>query len=155
MRSFLLALTLSALLLAGCGGDDGDTASSDTTAPVETTLPTDDTIVDETGTEDICAQLTDLTDIDPAELPTQADIDQLTAVAETAPPEIQAAVITLADIGQLIADTGEAALNDPDAFAEIEAATTSPEVTAAGETLVVYSADECDLEVPLFTSFTQ
>lgn len=161
MRSFVLALSLSALLLAGCGGDDGDTASdgtaatTETTAPAETTVPTDDTVTDDTASADICAQLADLADIDPEVLPTQEDIDRVTAVAETAPPEIQDALLTLAEIGQLIADTGEAALNDPDAFAELEAATTSPEVTAAGGTLVAYAADECDIDVPLFTSFTE
>ena len=160
MRSLLLALSLSALLLAGCGGDDGeaasdDTAATETTGPAETTVPTEDTAADDDASGDICAQLADLADIDPEVLPAQEDIDRLTAVAETAPPEIQDALLTLAEVGQLIADTGEAALNDPDALAELEAATTSPEVTAAGGTLVAYSADECDLDVPLFTTFTE
>ena len=161
MRSLLLALSLSTLLAAGCGGDDADTASEDTTAATETTaaaettVPTDDTVTDDTASADICAQLADLADIDPEVLPTQEDIDRVSAVAESAPPEIQDALVTLAEIGQLIADNSEAALNDPDAFAELEAASTSPEVTAAGGTLVAYAADECDIDVPLFTSFTE
>lgn len=166
MRTFLLALPLSALLLAGCGADDGDTASdvttaatettpTDTTAPAETTVPSEDTVADDGPSEDVCTQLAGLADIDPEALPTQADIDRVTAVAEAAPPEIQEDLTTLADIGQLIADTSEAALDDPEAFDELTAATTSPEVTAAGEALVAYSADQCGIDVPLFSSFTE
>lgn len=160
MRPLLLALPISALLLVGCGGDDGDAASdtadaTETTSVTETTIAPDETVAGDSGdTGDICAQLADLADIDPDALPTQADIDRVQAAAESAPAEIQGDLATVATIGRLIADSAPEALNDIDALAELEAAMTAPEVTAAAATLVAYSTDECGVDVPLFSSLT-
>lgn len=159
MRRSLIALSLAVLLLAGCGGDDSpsDEATDDTTT--ETTGATEDTATDETtdeaggDTEALCAELEALSDIDPEALPTQADVDRVTAAAESAPPEIAEALTVVAGVGQLIADEDIETLT-PEQLAELEAQTSGPEITAAGETLVAYTADECGFDVPLFSSFT-
>ena len=159
MRRLLIALSLVVLVVTGCGGDDSasDEGATDTVTDTETTeaAAPDQTADDGAGDADaFCAELEALTDIDPEELPTQADIDRVTAAVASAPPEIAEALTTIAAVGQLIADEGPEALT-PEAVAELEAQITGPEVTAAGGTLVAFAADECDLDVPLFTSFTE
>jgi hypothetical protein len=157
LRRLLLLLLSVALPLAACGGDDssGDDAASEGTEATTTTESTTTTSEAEASTDvgPLCEELEALSDIDPDSLPTQADVERVTAAAESAPPEIAAALTTIAAVGQLIADEGPEAL-DADAIAELEAQTGGPAITDAGETLVEFTNSECGFDVPLFSSFT-
>jgi ABC-type enterochelin transport system substrate-binding protein len=153
VHRLLLILAATTLALSACGGDD-DSASEDTAA--DTTEATDTTTADTTAdtaedTTGLCAELEALADIDPEALPTQADVDRVTAAAESAPPEIADALTTVAAYGQLIADEGPEAL-DAETIAALEAQTDGPAVEEASQTLVAFTTDECGIDVPLFAS---
>ncbi|HEY8058359.1 MAG TPA: hypothetical protein VID94_06390, partial [Acidimicrobiales bacterium] len=116
MRRLLLTVFVSGLALTACGSDDGnesaDADSSTTTtttgAPSSTTTepaPVDSTFVPEDG-EALCADLEGLADIDPEADPTQAQVDRLLAIADTAPSGVAVPLRAVAAFGQLSVDAG-------------------------------------------------
>lgn len=144
-----LALLLVALaVVAGCSADDDGPGGTTTTATapatsIPTTSPTlppevaDDFEADDVGA--LCADLEALADIDPDVDPTQAQVDRLREVAETAPSGVAEPLATVADFGQAIVD------GDPDGPAMEEAA------AGAALLIVAYGNDACGgIVVPLF-----
>ena len=154
MRRLLLTVIMTGLALTACGSDDGtesaDADSSTTTtttgAPSMTTTdpaPVDSTFVPEDG-ETLCADLEGLTDIDPDADPTQAQVDRLLAIADTAPSGVADPLRAVAAFGQLAVDAGPTL----DSLPDVEAVRTA---AAEGATiLIAYGNEACAIDVPLF-----
>jgi ABC-type glycerol-3-phosphate transport system substrate-binding protein len=144
VRRLLLTLLAGALALSACGGDDGE--SADATAVDRTTTTTEappaDTTFEADDVESLCEDLEGLADIDPEADPTQEQVDEILAIAETAPRGVAGPLSAVAAYGQLALD----------AMAEgasvSEAAQT--EATEAATVLVAYGNEACAIDVPLF-----
>ena len=152
MRRLLLTVLVSGLALTACGDDLGESADAGPTtttagAPSTTTTtepaPVDSTFVPENG-QALCADLEGLADIDPAADPTQAQVDRLLAIADTAPSGVADPLRAVAEFGQFAVDAGPTFDSLPDAEALQTAA-------AEGATiLIAYGNEACAIDVPLF-----
>jgi ABC-type glycerol-3-phosphate transport system substrate-binding protein len=155
MRRLLLTLLASGLAVAACGGDDGrETAESEpstttTTAPDGSTTTSEPRPVDSTfAPEDVdalCADLEGLADIDPDADPTQAQVDRLRAIADTAPSGVAEPLLDVATFGQLAVDAGATVDSLPEDAAAIQAA-----AVEAATILIAYGNEACGIDVPLF-----
>jgi hypothetical protein len=153
VRRLLPALLALGFAASGCadGGSESsgatatsaDTTSTSATATTATTeaVPVDTTFVAE-DVEALCAALEGLGDIDPAELPSQADVDRLRAVADGAPPGVAQPLAAIADFSQLALD--RAGGTTP----ELERA--RADALEAAVVLIAYGNEACDIDVPLF-----
>lgn len=154
MRRLLLTVFAGGLALAACGGDDGETtddgaatttsAATDSTTTTTEARPVDTTFVTE-DVDALCADLEGLSDIDPDVDPTQAQVDRLLAIAETAPPGVAEPLEAVATFGQLAVDADADPDSVPDDAEEIQNA------AVEGATLLIaYGNEACQIDVPLF-----
>ena len=145
----LLAVTLA---LTACGGDDGGDGEDDAAGTTTTTTSADSSTtttevppVDSTfAAEDVtalCEDLEGLADIDPDADPTQAQVDQIRAIAEDAPPGVAEPLEAVAAFGQAVVDEGEGH-DDLDAI--------QTEAVEAATVLIAYGNEACGIDVPLF-----
>ena len=154
MRRLLLTVFAGGLALAGCGGDDGETAddgaatttsaATDSTTTTTEARPVDTTFVTE-DVDALCADLEGLSDIDPDVDPTQAQVDRLLAITEDAPPGVAEPLEAVAAFGQLAVDADADPDSVPDDAEEIQNA------AVEGATLLIaYGNEACQIDVPLF-----
>jgi ABC-type glycerol-3-phosphate transport system substrate-binding protein len=156
VRRLLLTVLVAGLALAGCGGDDGGetadpdpsttttSAAGETTTTTTTPRPVDTTFATE-DVEAVCADLEGLSDIDPDADPSQAQVDRLMAIAETAPPGVADPLRDVAAFGQLAVDAGPTFDSLPDDAEAIQAA------AIEGATLLIaYGNEACAIDVALF-----
>jgi hypothetical protein len=133
-------LLLPVLALAGCA-DDSSTAATTTSAAPSTTTTTEvipvDTTFEAADVEQLCADLEGLASIDPDVEATQADVDRMRAIADTAPPGVAEPLRQVADFGQTIVDGAE-----PEDL--------PTDVVEAAVILISYGNEACGIDVPLF-----
>lgn len=153
MRRLLLTVLAGGLVVVACGSNDGEstddeaattTSSADGTTTTTEARPVDSTFVAE-DVEALCADLEGLADIDPDADPTQAQVDRLLAVAETAPSGVAEPLEAVAAFGQLAVD----AAADPDALADDAEAIQTAAIEGA-TLLIAYGNEACRIDVPLF-----
>ena len=153
MRRLLLPVFAGGLALTACAGDDTEAADEEvtTTSAVEETTttttearPVDSTFVTD-DVEGLCADLDGLSDIDPGDDPTQAQVDRLLAIAETAPPGVAGPLEAVAAVGQLAVDASA----DPDAVPDNAEEIQNAAVEGA-TLLIAYGNEACAIDVPLF-----
>ena len=149
MRCLALLGMASALIAAGCGGGNGESAPSEETSVeelvgellTETTTPDTGTSTD--ASDDFCwTLLTARVFISGAFLdPGSVSQDGLGELADAAPEEIRADIETLA---QALATLAEKVGDDPDVF-ELEAAlqSLSPRTEAADEHVDAWANENC------------
>ena len=154
MRRLLLTVFAGGLAFAACGGGGGESADdeaatttaeagSGTTTTTEA-RPVDSTFVTE-DVETLCADLEGLADIDPDADPTQAQVDRMLAIAETAPPGVAEPLEAVAAFGQVAVDTTADPDSLPDNAEEVQTA------AVEGATLLIaYGNEACAIDVPLF-----
>ena len=136
VRRLLLPL-VAAVALVGCSGSEGSgdaapASTSTTPVAVEPIFEADDV-------EALCDDLGGLVDIDPAQDPTQADVDRLRAIATTAPEGVARPLDQVADYGQAIVDGGNGNRARADAVDGVTI-------------LIAYGNEVCGIDVPLFNS---
>ncbi|MCD9624355.1 hypothetical protein [Rhabdothermincola salaria] len=130
LTALVAGVSTLSLLLAACGGGDDGTLSD----------------------EEFCAELEALEEADAAgegsdELDAEA-LAQLRDLADRAPnEEVSSALETLGNIAEDMEGLDE---DDPDAFGEVMALMFNPEVISAGETLDTYLTETCGFEDDAF-----
>ena len=93
----------------------------------------------------LCAALQGLADIDPDADPTQAQVDRLRAIADTAPSGVAEPLLDVATFGQLGVDAGATVDSLPEDAAAIQGA-----AVEAATILIAYGNEACGIDVPLF-----
>lgn len=118
----LAVLIAALLLLAACGDDSGTTTAGGVS-------------------DEFCAALEPLAEIDPDGLPTEEQLEQTRAARDAAPESTQAAFDSLISLGEALSQP-EIELDDLAVFDETQLAEASQALMQA--------ADDCGVEVPLF-----
>jgi hypothetical protein len=145
-RAVLAAAAVAALLVAGCGDDDGGTDA--TAEDAEATSTTSTTAGADGDAQAYCEAVAPAQDLDVTEAPTQEQVDSLREAGDAAPTDdLAEAMTTFADFAQRLVDVD---LSDPEQVAPLEGLGQDPELVQAAADLNAFTSEECGFAVSVF-----
>jgi hypothetical protein len=138
------AAAVTALLVAGCGDDDGGSTES-TAEDAETTSTSADPPED---AQAYCEAVEPAQELDVTQAPTQAQVDSLRDAGAAAPSEeLAQAMTTFADFAEQLVGVD---LSDPAQVAPLEELGQDPDLIQAAADLNAFTSEECGFEVSVF-----